>query len=294
MNGPSVEVQIRGGLGNQLFGLFAALSIGQILKRKPVLDLAGIDRSHTSGKFDVRSLKIEAAVSVKNTRPIEVKVRHLREIIIGKSNKFLFDDKSTNSFNELIRNLELEINRGTQLSQLTLRGFFQDFHFFNSVEYAMQRLDLRKPSRDFLLISEEIKDTEPIIAHIRLGDYLDHNIGILNEKYFENSIMSLKQSLGNREVWIFTNSPEQFRSIYPGISRQKFRVLGPSGDPAESMLLMSKAGGIVCSNSTFSFWAAKLSRLETKVIVPRNYSPHSEYQIRNIPAAWMQIENSWI
>jgi hypothetical protein len=139
-----------------------------------------------------------------------------------------------------------------------------------------------------------MKDTEPIIAHIRLGDYLDHNIGILNEKYFENSIVSLKQSLGNREVWIFTNSPEQFRSIYPGISRQKFRVLGPSGDPAESMLLMSKAGGIICSNSTFSFWAAKLSRLETKVIVPRNYSPHSEYQIRNIPGAWMQIENSWI
>jgi hypothetical protein len=289
-----VQVDSRGGLGNQLFGLYAALWCGQKLMRKTVLDITDIDRNHTSGKYDLKSFKLSSSILVRKQRPIEAKARRLSNLILGGSCESIFQDSSINSRELLLQKLEFEMGRGKLPSRIILKGFFQDFSFFDSVEPNVKKLELYKPSTDYLLFAEEIKKKRPIVVHIRLGDYLNHKIGMLSEKYFISSIEAIKKTLGNREIWIFTNSPEQLEYIYPSISKQNFRVLTPSGDPAESMILMSKAEGIVCSNSTFSFWAAKLSKIECKVVVPKNYSKDSETQIRNIPAHWIQIENTWM
>jgi len=289
-----VQVDARGGLGNQLFGLFAAVWSGQTMMRKSVLDITNIDRNHTSGKYDLKSFKLSSSILVRKQGPVEAKARRLSNLILGSSRESIFQDRSVNSRELLLQKLELEIGQGKLPPKVVLKGFFQDFSFFDSVEPNAKKLELYKPSTDYLLIAEEIKKKRPIVVHIRLGDYLNHKIGMLSENYFMSSIEAIKKTLGNREIWIFTNSPEQLGQLYPGISKQNFRVLTPSGDPAESMILMSKADGIVCSNSTFSFWAAKLSKIECKVVVPKNYSKDSETQIRNNPAHWIQIENTWM
>lgn len=290
---PSVQVLTRGGLGNQLFGLYAAVWTGQTLMRRTVLDITDIDRNHTFGKYDLKSFNLSSSILVRKQTRVEAKARRLSNLILGDSRELILQDRSINSREFLLHKLEFEMGQGKLPSKVVLKGFFQDFSFFDSVEPNAKKLELYKPSTDYLRIAEDIKKRRPIVVHIRLGDYLTHKIGILSETYFMSSIEAMKKTLGNREIWIFTNSPEQLEQLYPGISKQNFRVLSPSGDPAESMILMSKAEGIVCSNSTFSYWAAKLSKAKCKVVVPKNYSKDSDTQIQNIPAHWIQIENTW-
>lgn len=291
---PRLEIKIRGGLGNQLFGLFGAVWTGQTLERKTILDITDIDKNHTFGKYDLRSFKITAPISVRDLNAFEMKARRLSRFIIKGNRNSSLQEISINSREHLFQKLKSEISLGTLPSRIRLEGFFQDFSFFDSIAPEDQRLELENPSTNFLIALNEMKIKKPIVIHIRIGDYLHNNIGILSENYFASSIEVMEKSLGDREIWIFTNSPEKIASLYPGISKKNLRILSPVGDPAESMILMSEAGGIICSNSTFSFWAAKLSKPDSKVVVPKIYSKDPETQIRNIPKKWTQMDNTWL
>ena len=289
-----MEVKIQGGLGNQLFGLFGAMWAGQTLVRKTVLDIKDIDKNHTSGKYDFRSFNINAPILVREPKPFEVKARRLSDFIFERGHNSIVDDSAINSRDLLYEKLEYEISQGTLPLKVRLQGFFQDFSYFDSLAPDYQQLELKNPSKNYLLASKKIKNIKPIVVHIRIGDYLNNKFGLLSENFFASSIETMKKSLGKREIWIFTNSPQLLTALYPSILQRNFRIFNPSGDPAEAMILMSEAEGIVCSNSTFSFWAAKLAKAKSKVVVPKIYSKDSEIQIRSLPKSWTQIENTWL
>jgi hypothetical protein len=68
----------------------------------------------------------------------------------------------------------------------------------------------------------------------------------------------------------------------------------PDSDPVESLLLMSSTTYIAISNSSFSWWAAKLSETDTLVFAPSKW-----YELRNdpidlIPDSWIRITSDWM
>jgi hypothetical protein len=139
----------------------------------------------------------------------------------------------------------------------------------------------------------EIKNilaAEPFIAmHIRGGDYLRtssvyHKLDI---RYFEDSLMSLRNELGGIRTFVFTDDYDYARKILKEIPGLEF--LDQKGLRAsEAMILISMAAGIVISNSTFSYWAAIINSSRF-IIAPRYWFLNTKVDDNLYPPHWKLI-----
>jgi hypothetical protein len=66
------------------------------------------------------------------------------------------------------------------------------------------------------------------------------------------------------------------------------------GHPVESLALMSKFKNIVISNSTFSWWAASLGRVDKNIVCPKPWYRSMKSPEDLIPNDWIKIESSWV
>jgi hypothetical protein len=125
-------------------------------------------------------------------------------------------------------------------------------------ELRDQVSDITNPSVAFLELIEEARSIKPVMVHIRLGDYrnLKHLYGVPQFERIAGVVKVMNPGLAT-PVWIFSDSPEEIdRSILEKLGATK--VIGPSdlARPIENLVLMSRGSGLICSNSTFSWWAA--------------------------------------
>jgi hypothetical protein len=181
----------------------------------------------------------------------------------------------------------------------TINGYFADFAFYDSLPDTTRLLRLRKPTEHFKLLSKSFDNHRSIAIHHRLGDFLElgQSVGILSKKFYSDALDEI--ILGDFEkIVIFSNDIEKSKFLFGawGINSPKFSWLGPQDlvDPAETMLLMSKANSIICSNSTFSFWAARLSCGDASTIrYPAQFRKDDFGSIHNVPKRWVPVQSSW-
>ena len=67
----------------------------------------------------------------------------------------------------------------------------------------------------------------------------------------------------------------------------------PSFRHSESLMLMSKGAAIVIANSSYSWWAAKLSSNGCIIIAPSKWYQGMKDPLDLIPEDWTKIESSW-
>jgi len=290
-------VRLRGGLGNQLFGAYAALWLKRRTGIAFALQLDGIDRSHAGYNYDIRTCLFGEMIEYRSHKSIKSRIFE----------KFLIEDRpllkkqvETLLNYSRIRNddmppdklLALLIRHIESNSEIDIEGFFQDFFFFDECTREIPTFKLRNPSKKFSESLELARNIRPIMIHIRLGDYIQNNIGILSNQYFIDSLEILSEKVKTSEVWIFSDTPEEASKYLAGIRGYRYRIIPPEGDPAETLFLMAENNGFICSNSTFSFWAAKISKTD-HIVAPRNLSIDGALLIKNSPRNWIYLENSW-
>jgi hypothetical protein len=184
-------------------------------------------------------------------------------------------------------------------------GYFQTHVYLDELRLAnrMPNLALGEKSTWFVDKHQELMETNPIVIHVRRGDYLlekNDFIGALSGDYFLNAFRLLENNsdhrTNNRPIWIFSDQPGVVKDEFNGIREfesAKFIEAPPGSDPAESLILMSYASSIVISNSTFSWWSAALSR-GAKVVAPSKWFKKSEDPESLIPANWLRAVSSWM
>ena len=129
----------------------------------------------------------------------------------------------------------------------------------------------------------KLKNLEPnsdsIAVHIRRGDYLDtkhQTHGILDGSYFLDAVEVLREISGVRKIVIFTDSPELVKSEKWIRKWAHYDYeFSNSTEPWETLIEMAKFQYIVCSNSTFSWWAAHLG-YDKKIVLPRMWFVNRE------------------
>jgi hypothetical protein len=102
-----------------------------------------------------------------------------------------------------------------------------------------------------------------------MGDYLAlaDIYGKISANYLLQALSGM--SSAQRPVWIFTqNRQELAADLLEAIGPQKVVDSQTLTSPLENLLLMSHGGGLICSNSTLSWWAF-LSINQHNVVVPR-------------------------
>ena len=295
----SVQVFLRGGLGNQLFqysaGLyFARKQENRLTIRTDLLptkedSIGGVSRwpiqiTDFQSEGECTSLRSQPP----NTTNLYSKFRQLQRQI-------------GDYFPLILQRLGILASEEREFPELRPRGRIRTVNSYCTSIVPAQRLgeDLRKqirsvvdPSPEFNFLSQEIAEVRPIVLHIRMGDYLrlQHIYGTQNFRMIEKTTSQIRKSESS-PIWVFTDSPDNLEERFLENLRPQ-RVIGPKDlpKPLENLVLMSLGSAFIASNSTFSWWSAYLMGDQGNVYYPtsRNFN-HTAFSDNMRLQSWKEF-----
>jgi hypothetical protein len=152
-----------------------------------------------------------------------------------------------------------------------IKGYFQSFRYLENLLHTGKFLDLILTQRSvwFENFSKEILSKQVVALHVRRGDYfqVQSSFGLLSRDYYKTAITYFQKVLPQSELWVFSDDIFLAKKLLGGIVNDETTWIEPPSntDPAESLVLMSYAKGLIIANSTFSWWAAATGNLEKQV-----------------------------
>jgi hypothetical protein len=298
--GKVIRVRAAGGLGNQLLQYFGALFLSRELRQEIRFDLSEIDKSHTFGMHDIRSfLEPNQNLIIENYSKYtlrELRLKMIRRItrVIPLNQIVIQLDEDRSNIKNLIREIQ---NNSRRFCTIEIRGWFANFDYYSVLPEDVRKLQLKSKSDRFLKYSEQLMDKNYVAVHLRFGDYFNNpsSYGILTKEYYLRAFESLNVSLSNELVVVFSNDNSK---VLEFLSIEEIKNLivvddDPSFDPAEVLILMSRASKLIISNSTFSYLSGLLSSPDSKIAFPR-YNVKGQEFITNTPNNWVEITPDWL
>ena len=301
-------VIIAGGLGNQLFQFAAAQ---YFFPGTPfLLNTHDLARKSQNGKIEIESFNFER-------NPEIIDGDHHSKILYKAENYFIrHSSKNINKF--LGRSIEISatllfslINRSAQLIHInngigydsrTVRqsenakffGYFQHDRYISqkSIFENFMSIQVKNPSEMYEELKLKMELEQPVIIHVRLGDYkLENSFGIPTKKYFTEALRGVMKGNKKSNYWLFSDEPELAIERLPNnILGNTFIVPIHGLTSAETLDLMRGGSGYVISNSTFSWWAAYLRRDRASVIVaPKPWFSSGVDPKNLIPDGWLRV-----
>ena len=249
--GPLITVQIQGGLGNQLFQIATTYAIAYKNKGKPVF--------------------------LKN-KPIGITDRPLYwDTLFKKCSSY---EKLNDNFVEIHENwnhvfTNFNINKSVNTK---LVGYFQTSKYFN--EYKSEILSLFSPHHQ---LNFSMLKPNMVAIHIRRGDYVKLN-WTLPISYYINCINKI---LDNVTFVIFSDDINWCKQ---NLITDRPLLFNEDGNDIEQLFLMSKMDGMICSNSSYSWWAAYLSTTHKYVYAPNPWLKNENYNPEIYENTWIKVD----
>jgi hypothetical protein len=189
---------------------------------------------------------------------------------------------------------------------VTLKGFFQSYKYFDTY------IDQIKDIIGFNVMYESVmqkyklidKSTHSISVHFRMGDYkkLQCYHPIMPWGYYKQSLEHIVKTRNVETVNVylfFENEDESLVDAYiskitiPGVAIQYVKMPSNIVD-WEQMILMSACNDHVIANSTFSWWGAYFNPSSSKMVCyPDAWYGHQLYYIQTgdmFPSSWTRIQ----
>ncbi len=281
-------VYLTGGLGNQLFQLFAALSISTDSRNSIVLDTVLGRPRKTQDMPDIFHLNIPNEIRVVSRKEsvLSVKVAGYllrmgihpvgleRNQLVRKFMTFLGAIILSFRFRKLLRvHLADDVGfyRLVHGRSSVLLGYFQSYRYLQDlgVKNCSKFLEPLEKTSELLDLIANALAQKPIFVHVRLGDYLaEKQFGIPKTDYYRRALNKLDGKC--RKIWIFSDDLRIAKSILPSeFNSNYFFVDDRNLSPAQILYLLRFGEDYVIANSSFSWWGAALSlNPACKVIAP--------------------------
>lgn len=255
-------VDIKGGLGNQIFQLAYAIS----LRSKGHYVLLDIHYYDLDNKFP-RNL---------NIKPNDFGFRSIK----FKNNRLFF---ALNTFFE---------EDDTYVDN-NFRIFNRFVGYYQNLDYIKNNLELLRTNLfQKFNESDSINDTEIVALHLRRSDYVQIN-QVLHDDYYLKSIEIISKKIPNFKLDIFCD--EESKNINPNILKHVNNIYFPidGENPVDVLQKMSTYKNYIIANSSYSALAAIFSNHKNKtVIYPRPWFRESDIALKNIPHEWTPIDNN--
>jgi len=288
-----IIVQLKGGLGNQLFQYAAGLSLAAVHNTILKVDIEALNHPDaaigTYRKFDLQALTLSPAVAtdkeISTIRPsgffrILDKLQPAYKRKEYKESGFYFDTSFFKSRNNIY-----------------LKGYRQSEQYFTPIKPVIETGFRFKPEIISAVIEygQKLIEENSISLHVRRGDYknpvvMDYH-GLSDASYYQKAIDLLQRKINQPKFYIFSDDPEwvqdnlQFSAPMEIISGIK------SHNHFEDFHLISQCKHQIIANSTFSWWAAWLNKNPEKIVVaPKKWFNNAPYDTRDlIPETWIQL-----
>jgi hypothetical protein len=306
-----MAVLLKGGLGNQLFQIAAGIYASKSEHLEVFSDFTlprktdGIadalffkwpksvkENTNKSNKLERKVLALSLSQSLKNNPAFPKNLAHgLVKVLTNLVFALKFKSATNVISGEGVGYCELILKPG----QTLLNGYFQahQYAFDPAVYSQLQEIRLKKESPALVGWIQKAQLENPIIIHLRLGDYKkEAGIGILPAEYYQKALKELEVKEKSKNIWIFTDEVESVERFIQPPFEFKVSIIGENGlNPAETLELMRHGSAYVIANSTFSWWAAFLSYQSgcTK-IMPSPWFQNMPSPVGIKPQDWTEIE----
>ncbi len=306
-------VFLTGGLGNQLFQLSNALSLD--LEREIRLEwILGKPRCNTQNLPDIASFQLPNRVSLMPPKRYSRFASKTAGYILrsGVSPK-RWEMLPLVKFTVLILgNLVLSVylrklirvvrGTGTGYSSAPIKwgncfviGYFQSYRpTLNSYIYSELRgLVPTESNQQIQAIGEEAVREKPIVVHFRFGDYkAESTFGIPTQNYYRQAVKEMTTLYPHSKIWVFSDEENEARKAFPIEFLGRARWFTDTQlASAQTLEIMRNGNAYVIANSTFSWWAAILSKTQnSKVICPDIWFKYEDEPVDLIPPGWKRVE----
>jgi hypothetical protein len=175
-----------------------------------------------------------------------------------------------------------------------LIGYFQTFKLASKPEVFSKLYDLEPEGINKLIEGtiSELKSNFVVILHIRLGDYLqEKNFGVPDTSYYRAAIKRIMLIESNIKIWIFSDDLCRAKTILPREFLDLYYYFNePMLTPAETLQIMRYGSAYIIANSTYSWWAAFLSKSTRPTIVaPTPWFMNIKEPNELCPEEWIRI-----
>jgi hypothetical protein len=294
-----------GGLGNQLFQLAAALDMAREGKVF-VLGKWGFARKCENGVIDIDNLNLPSQVKIEYGSEPGLFAKRLSNFLLrqGSTRKkrnltIKILEKIVNPFYvcKLSKFVSVSIANGLGLCKVNsndkvlMLGYFQNSSWPKNVFDQMILIEPKHltPKAEHLIL--EIQKQHATAVHVRRGDYLNENFGVLESSYYHKALKTLDTRKGT-PLWIFSDDIEISRRLSVFDDYRNVYFVEDSGlESFETMEIMRHAKNFVIANSSFSWWSAFLRYNQRgKVVAPWPWfkTPNSPNEI--LSEDWLKIE----
>lgn len=290
-----ITVIFQGGLGNQIFQLCLAI----FLKQKGysvILDASNYinERSYHEGLsieklFDLSAFEIKKAIYKKNKLidkikillPIKLKIILSKYHSLLKSIFYMNTSAPLQIWDEKmflrLKTSVLDYDFKSSINY-SLKGYWQDEYIVNQVLGELKNLLLNQKITNFdhLELINSIKETNSVLIHFRGGDFLDKNnqktFDILSGEYYQNSVNFFLETLTSPIFFVYYDDETQMKKMLPK-NLPNIKIIGRlSSDAVYDFNVQMTHKYYLCSNSTFSWWTAKLSSERKIALIPERFT----------------------
>ena len=317
MLGPrSVIVQLAGGLGNQLFQYAAGLELATRLGSELWIDTRALDelRRHpgiTPREYELSQFRLTASIAdsavlqhlgldgrvlperVGSARWVASRVRGLGRRPRSLETAHIIRERSL-AYSDQLESVSSLDDRSHYLI-----GYWQSPRYFTGVESEIRAqcaLSSSLPS-GLAEVARLIEDSRSLCVHVRRGDLVQNRSarqfhGLLGLDYYRGAAGRLLSSGSFDSIFVFSDDVAWCREHLSWdlpvtyVGHEEF-----GGTSAEHLVTMSRAGGYVVANSTFSWWAAWLSGVDgSRIVAPQHWTaqPGSHFDAL-IPSGWTRL-----
>jgi hypothetical protein len=295
-----IVVNLKGGLGNQMFQYAVAYSLSKIKNTELYLDLRYYNDKYNSlfnknfvkrkcqlnifkCKYKIANKKILKKFKLTNSIYLirYIKMRFFSLFAPGNfiyETNFIYEKKIFSSKKE----------------NIYLDGYWQNEKYFLNFKNDLKKIftiKLKKKNKKILNFISKLNDNNAVCINVRRADYLNNNNNI-SKDYYLKSINLILKKFKKVKFYIFSDDiiwcKKNFKNMNINYQIVDHSYAGKFF--TNYFFLMTNFKIFVISNSTFSWWAAWLSKYKkTFVIAPKKWFPNSKVHTEIIPDRWIKI-----
>jgi hypothetical protein len=308
-----VYLSLTGGLGNQLFQLSAALAVAK--EDEVVIEwINSRPRLNSSDLPEISDFELPKNVIFKKSHKFQIlsskAVGYLLRMGVNprKYEKYKLFTNLASTAASIInmqtfrKYVPICLNQGVGYfpkvskesnASLHLIGYFQTYKWIEESAgfSSLTNISVKQPSEALTSLTNLAEREDPLVIHMRFGDYrLENSFGLLTPDYYQESIKELWKSDRYKTVWVFSDEIDEARSYLQGLDIKEIRYIADvAGSSAQTLEAMRLGKGYVIGNSSFSWWAARLSRnQDAKVIAPTPWFINQREPVELIPPNWVR------
>lgn len=252
---------LMGGFGNVMFQLNAAWNMVDIgyevqynftmLRNNLITKVLGWSVHGTEKELEI--------LGIKEDRYLFSYLSVLMLWLSKKINRKILFCEYTNQITDIKKNTKF------------IAGYFQNKSYINQrfVDYLKQKIS------EICLNIEKDSANYDLVVHFRAGDYKKYGLIILDEKFYSHIMAKYKKIL------VVTNDIEAAKNIFINVMLLKNIEIHKSKEPMEDFMILQGAKNLVIANSTFSWWAAELSKAE-KIYEPEFFFEDTEWKPKSL------------